>query len=187
MPSPVRNEHSEYDEDLAVWTVLYKKSTKGLRSCKNATIILGRHGEVQPDGHLRIPEALGGQTRIERGYIVGAPELVIEIARSSRSYDLNEKKAEYARAGVLEYVVVELEPDRVHWFVLRDGRFEELPAEADGIHRSLVFPGLWLDADALLAEDLDRLVEVLDQGLVTPAHAAFAAKLMAAGAERRPR
>ena len=187
MPSPVRNEHSEYDEDLAVWTGLYKKSTKGLRSGKNATIILGRHGEVQPDGHLRIPEALGGQTRIERGYIVGAPELVIEIARSSRSYDLNEKKAEYARAGVLEYVVVELEPDRVHWFVLRDGRFEELPAEADGIHRSLVFPGLWLDADALLAEDLDRLVEVLDQGLATPAHAAFAAKLIAAGAERRPR
>ncbi len=62
------------------------------------------------------------------GYIVGAPELVIEVARSSRSYDLNEKKAEYEQAGVLEYIVVELEPDRVHWFVRRDGRFEDLPA-----------------------------------------------------------
>ncbi len=187
MPSPVRNEHGEYDEDLALWTGLYKKSTKGVRSGKNATVILGPFGEVQPDAHLRIPQALGGQTKIERGYIVGAPELVIEIARSSRSYDLNQKKDEYAQAGGLEYIVVELDPDRVHWFVLRDGKFEELPADADGIHRSLIFPGLWLDADALLAEDMDRLVEVLDQGLATPAHAAFAAKLMAAGAERRPR
>ena len=58
------------------------------------------------------PQALGGQTRIEHGYIVGAPELMIEIARSSRSYDLNEKKTDYERAGVLEYVVIELDPDR---------------------------------------------------------------------------
>jgi len=187
MPSPVGLEHSEYDDDVALWCGLYKKATKGLRSGKNATVILGRFGETQPDGHLRIPQALGGQTRIERGYIVGAPELVIEVARASRSYDLNEKKAEYAEAGVLEYIVVELEPDRVHWFVLRDGQFEELPADADGIHRSLIFPGLWLDGDALLAEDMDRVVEVLEQGLATPAHAAFAAKLMAAGADRRPR
>ena len=187
MPSPVRNEHSEPDDDVAYWCGHYKRATKGLRSGKNATVILGSFGEVQPDGHLRIPQALGGQTRIERGYIVGAPELVIEIARSSRSYDLNQKKDEYAQAGALEYIVVELDPDRVHWFVLRDGRFEDLPADADGIHRSLVFPGLWLDADALLAEDMDRVIEVLDRGIQTPAHAAFAAKLIAAGAERKPR
>jgi Uma2 family endonuclease len=187
MPSPGGLEHSEYDDDVAYWCGHYKRATKGIRSGKNATVILGRFGETQPDGHLRIPQALGGQTRNERGYIVGAPELMIEVARSSRSYDLNEKKAEYAQAGVLEYVVVELDPDRVHWFVLRDGQFEELPADADGIHRSRVFPGLWLDAAALLAEDMDRVVEVLEQGLATPAHAAFAAKLLAAGAERRPR
>jgi Uma2 family endonuclease len=187
MPSPVRNEHSEPDDDIAYWCGHYKRATKGLRSGKNATVILGSFGETQPDGHLRIPEALGGQTRIERGYIVGAPELVIEVSRSSRSYDLNEKKAEYALAGVLEYVVVELEPDRVHWFILRDGLFEDLPVDADGIYRSSVFPGLWFDADAFFAEDMDRLIEVLEQGLATPAHAAFAAKLMAAGAEKRPR
>jgi Uma2 family endonuclease len=187
MPSPVRNEHSEYDEDLALWTGLYKKATKGIRGGRNATVILGPFGETQPDGHLRIRQALGGQTRIERGYIVGAPELVIEIARSSRSYDLNEKKTEYAQAGVLEYIVVELAPDRIHWFILRNGRFEDLPVEADAIYRSQVFPGLWLDADALFAEDLDRVVEVLEQGIRTPAHADFAARLIAAGADKRPR
>jgi Uma2 family endonuclease len=187
MPSPVRIDHGQSDDDIAVWTGLYRKATKGVRSGKNSTIILGQFGETQPDGHLRIPQALGGQSRIERGFIVGAPELIIEVARSSRSYDLNEKKAEYAQAGVREYIVVELDPDRVHWFILRDGRFEDLSVDADGIRRSIVFPGLWLDADALLAEDLDRVVEVLDQGLQTPEHADFAAKLMAAGAEGRPR
>jgi Uma2 family endonuclease len=187
MPSPVRNEHGDYDELVAYWSVHYRRRTTGIRGGKNSTVILRVFGETQPDGHLRIPQALGGQTRIEQGYIVGAPELVIEIARSSRSYDLNEKKAEYAQAGVLEYVVVELEPDRLHWFILRDGRFEDLPVEVDGIYRSQVFPGLWLDADALLAEDMDRVVEVLEEGIRTPEHAAFAAKLIAAGAERRPR
>jgi Uma2 family endonuclease len=187
MPSPVRNDHSEPDDDISYWYGHYKRATKGLRSGKNATVILGPFGETQPDGHLRIPQALGGQTRIERGYIVGAPELVVEIARTSRSYDLNEKKTEYAQAGVREYVVIELDPDRVHWFILRNGQFEELPVEADGIYRSEVFPGLWLDADALFAEGLDRVTEVLEQGLRTPAHAAFAAQLIAAGAEERPR
>jgi Uma2 family endonuclease len=187
MPSPVRNEHGDTDDLISYWSVHYRRKTKGLRSGKNTTIILGAFGETQPDGHLRIPQALGGQSRIERGFIVGAPELLIEIARSSRSYDLNEKKAEYAEAGVREYIVVELGPNRVHWFILRDGHFVDLPVEADGIYRSEVFPGLWLDAGALLDEDLDRVVEGLEQGLQTPQHATFAAKLIAAGADRKPR
>jgi hypothetical protein len=99
MPSPVRNDHGESNENLSVWTGLYKRSTTGLRGGRNSTVILDELGEAQPDGHLRIPQALGGQTRVERDYIIGAPELVIEIARSSRSYDLNEKKADYERAG----------------------------------------------------------------------------------------
>ena len=68
-----------------------------------------------------------------------------------------------------EYVVVELDPDQIHWFIRRDDRFEDLPPGPDGIYRSEIFPGLWLDPAALYAEDLDRLIEVLEQGLATPA------------------
>jgi len=187
MPSPVRSEHGDYDDTISLWVGLYKRSTKGLRSGKNSTVILDESGESQPDGQLRIPQELGGQTRIELGYIVGAPELVIEIARSSRYYDLGEKKDDYERAGVLEYLVVELDPDRIHWFIRRDDHFEDLLPGPDGIYRSQVFPGLWLDAKALYAEDLDRLVEVLEQGLATPEHADFAARLARAadGGRRR--
>ena len=44
-------------------------------------------------------------------------------------------------------------PRRVHWFIRRDDRFEDLPPGPDGVYRSEVFPGLWLDPEALFAED----------------------------------
>jgi Uma2 family endonuclease len=180
MPSPMRYEHGDIGGDIAVWTGLYKRSTKGLRCGSNSTVILDDMAETQPDVHLRIPEELGGQTRIELGYIAGAPELVIEISRSSREFDLNRKKADYERTGVCEYIVVELDPDRVHWFIRRGQRFAQMRPGADGVYRSKIFPGLWLDALALFSDDLDRVIKVLEQGLAAPEHAAFVAKLAAA-------
>jgi hypothetical protein len=61
--------------------------------------------------------------------------------------------------------------------VLRNGQFEELAPGGDGILRSEVFPGLWLDPAALLQRDSTRIREVLQQGLATPEHAAFVARL----------
>ncbi len=46
-------------------------------------------------------------------------------------------------------------------------------------------PGLWLDPAALYSQDLDRLIQVLEQGLATTQHAAFVAKLAAAAAGRK--
>ncbi len=183
MPSPVRTEHGGYDDVVSYWTGHYRRFTKGLRGGKNSTVILDISGECQPDGQLRIPQELGGRTRIVAGFIVGGPELVIEISRSTRHYDLNDKKADYERGGVLEYVVIELEPDRIHWFVRRGDHLADLVPDQVGIYRSEVFPGLWLDPPAFFAEDFDRISEVLDQGLATPEHAAFAADL--ADARRR--
>jgi Uma2 family endonuclease len=182
MPSPLSDDHGEPDNDVSGWLFLYKVSTPGLRSPNNATVKLDELGEPQPDCQLRIPSELGGQTHLdEKHFIKGAPELVVEIARSSRSFDLKQKKADYERAGVLEYLVVELDPNRVHWFVRRGNRFKNLLPGPDGIYRSSVFPGLSLDAEALFAEDRRRLIEVLNQGLATAEHAAFVARLAKAG------
>jgi len=52
-----------------------------------------------------------------------------------------------------------------------------LPPGPDGVYRSEVFPGLWLDPEALFAKDRVRLIGVLHQGLATPGHAAFLARL----------
>jgi hypothetical protein len=46
--------------------------------------------------------------------------------------------------------------------------------------RSEVFPGLWLDATALVNDDMSRVLAVLQQGLATPEHTAFVARLAAA-------
>jgi hypothetical protein len=109
--------------------------------------------------------------------MVGAPELIAEISWSTESIDLNLKKRDYEKAGVREYVVVALRMKQVFWFVRRRGKFKELPASADGICRSEIFPGLWLDPAALLHRDTKRVRAVVRQGLASAEHAAFVAKL----------
>jgi hypothetical protein len=188
LPSPMRGDHGGMSRLVSGWLSHYAWKTLGVPGEDGVTVKLNLQGEPQPDHVLRIPAELGGQTHIDdAGYIVGAPELVVEDARSSRHYDLTQKRADYESAGVREYVVVELKPDRIHWFVRRGTHFVVLRLAPDGIYRSKVFPGLWLDPTALYAQDLDRLIQVLEQGLATPEHAAFVARLAAAGPGRKSR
>ncbi len=120
----------------------------------------------------------GGRARISQDdYIEGAPELVAEVASSNVGYDLGKKLNAYRRNGVLEYVVWRVTDHQVDWLVNREGRFEPLQPAADGILRSTVFPGLWLDPDALVRGEKKRLQAVLQQGLNSPEHAEFVAHL----------
>ena len=180
MGSPVGFEHGKRDGDVVDWLGYFKRSTAGVERPLNATAQFEDYGEPQPDSQLIIPGDLGGRTRIVGGYIVGPPELVVEVAHSTRMKDLGPKKLDYERAGVAEYVFVGIDPDEVRWFVLRGGQFVDLPPGPDGILRSDVFPGLWLDPAALLARDMERVYRVLDRGLETLEHAAFVARLSAA-------
>lgn len=179
--SPLGSDHGDLSFTLAGWLFLYQRGKPGLTGLDNATTLLDDEAEPQPDLQLLIRPGYGGQTRIEDGYIAGPPELVVEVARSSKKTDLGPKFIDYQRAGVLEYLVVTLDPDEVHWFVRRGDRLVPLPPGTDGIFRSEVFPGLWLDPKALFAEDVDGLLAVLDRGKAIPEHAAFAAALAARG------
>jgi hypothetical protein len=180
MPSPLFDDHGGTGDIVAYLLVHYLRFTPGLRSGGNVSTILGDDDEVQPDHQLRILPARGGRAQVVGGYVQGAPELVFEVSRSSKHIDLGPKKLEYERAGVPEYVVVELDPERVHWFRHEQGRYVEHAPGPDGVFRSEVFPGLWLDPAALYAEDLDALIAALERGLATPEHAAFVARLAAA-------
>ena len=182
MASPVSFDHFRPDDALGYWLSHYRRSTSAVECGPNPTVKLGEYGEPQPDRALLIPDESGGQTRLVGGYIVGAPELVAEISLTTRSFDLGPKKADYERAGVLEYLFVGLAHEEIRWFIRLDGRFTDLPPDADGVFRSGVFPGLWLDPAALFARDLQSLAVTLDRGLATPEHAAFVARLAQAGA-----
>jgi len=181
MPSPVGSAHGGASADAIVWLGMYRRRTPGVEVLDNASTALDELGEPQPDAQLRILLECGGQTWDEGGIVHGAPELVVEIAKSSRYVDLGPKCDDYERAGVLEYVVRAMDPDEVIWHARRDGKLVPIAPDADGLHRSATFPGLWLDPSALLAGDLDGLLSALDRGLDTPEHAAFVDRLAAAG------
>ncbi|MCU0979503.1 MAG: Uma2 family endonuclease, partial [Pirellulaceae bacterium] len=128
-----------------------------------------------------LPER-GGQVRIgPEDYVEAAPELVVEVASSSVSFDLHTKLHVYRRSGVQEYIVWRVLDSRIDWFVLRGGVYERLAADDRGVVRSERFPGLWLNAAALLQGDLAATLRTLDEGLATAEHAAFVAGLAGAG------
>jgi len=66
------------------------------------------------------------------------------------------------------------------WFVHREGRFVEARPDTDGLFRSEVFAGLWLDAAALLKGDTGALLGAIRRGTETAEHAAWVARLAAA-------
>ena len=176
MASPVGYRHSFRDVDASFWAKFYASFTLGTLVGGNATVMLDELGEHQPDCVLIISEAAGGQSHLDEEFIKCAPELVIEVSRSTRRLDLGPRKLDYEWAGVLEYLFVGVEPDEVRWFVRRGEHFEQPPGE-DGILRSEAFPGLWLDPAALFASDGRGLIATLERGLATPEHAEFVARL----------
>jgi Uma2 family endonuclease len=99
------------------------------------------------------------------------------VSWSTESIDLHRKKQDYEKAGVREYVVLALRMQQVFWFIRQRGKYREVALPADGLFRSRVFPGLWLDAEAMLRNQRKGVLEALEQGLASPEHAAFVAKL----------
>jgi len=186
VPSPVRCEaHGRPHAVVITWLGVYEAATPGVQVADNATVRLDLDNEPQPDAFLRIRSAAGGQSReTPDDYVEGAPELAVEVTASTASYDLHDKKRAYRRNGVREYLVWRTQDGELDWFVLRGGRYARLEASDDGLLRSEVFPGLWLDPAALLADDMAGVLASLERGLGGAVHAAFAARMRAA-LERR--
>jgi Uma2 family endonuclease len=179
VPSPVRHrQHGSPPAHLIGWLFLYAVNTPGVEVGDNSSVRLDLDNEPQPDALLRIDPARGGQTHIsEDGIIEGAPELVAEVASSSVSYDLHAKLHVYRRSGVREYIVWRVLERQIDWFVLRAGQYERLPLDAQGLLRSQIFPGLWIDPAALVRGDLPTVLTIVQQGLGSPEHVAFVARL----------
>ncbi|MGE3804716.1 MAG: Uma2 family endonuclease [Gemmataceae bacterium] len=176
MPSPVSVQHGDLDSNVNLWLGLYPLHTPGCKTSTNASVFMLRD-VPQPDQHLRILTEYGGRTRKAGKYLQGAPEVIVEVARSSVSIDLHQKKDLYEGAGVPEYVVVLVEEGEVRWHQHSRSGYRKLPQSRDGVFRSEVLPGLWLHAKALLAGDMPQVVRVLNDGLDSPEHTEFVAQL----------
>lgn len=183
MAPPVRWSHGTYHQELNLVIGLYGAATPGVEAGDNATIILGEESEPQPDLALRLLYEYGGQSQVnEDEYVEGAPELLAEVAYSSRSIDMNQKRQDYEAAGVLEYLVLCIEERELHWFHFPSG--ESITPNRQGVFRSRVFPGLWIHGPALMDRDSARLVKVVQQGVASREHGAFVKRLQAARRRR---
>jgi Uma2 family endonuclease len=174
--SPVRVFHGTPHAALMGWLAVYWAATPGVSAADNTTTRLDLDNEPQPDALLRI-EVGGSSTISEDGYIEGAPELVAEIATSSAAIDLGAKQNAYRRNGVQEYLVWQTFENRFSWFRLQAEEFVLIEPDADGMIRSRVFPGLWLNVPALLEGRMTEVLNGLQAGIADPLHQAFVQEL----------
>jgi hypothetical protein len=179
MPSPLSFEHGDMDSQVGSWLGVYAASTPGCRPSTNATWLMTEDSSPQPDNTLRILPEFGGRTRVEGRYGAGVPEFLAEVCLSSVAYDLHQKLDLYQEAGVQEYLAVLIHEHEIRWHRLAGDRYEVVPARSDGVYRSAVFPGMWLDAPALLANAMARVLAVLNDGIRSPEHQQFVEQLAA--------
>jgi Uma2 family endonuclease len=173
--SPLRfRNHGLPHGNLIIWLGNYKVSTPRVELGDNATVRLDLDNEPQPDVLLLIDKPSRGQAQIsEDDYIEGAPELIAEVAASSASIDLYDKKRAYRRNGVQEYIVWQTLENKLDWFCLQNGEYLLLVPDADGVIKSQVFPGLWLAVTSLITGDMTKVLAVLQQGLNSKEHTDF--------------
>jgi Uma2 family endonuclease len=172
-PAALRfNSHGNPHGRMITWLGFYEAMTLGVAIGDAPTVRLDTDNAPQPDAVLMIRS--GGQARLSSDdYVEGAPELVVEIAASSVAIDLHAKKTAYRRNGIQEYIVWSVLERKVDWFYLHEGEYLDLLADADGVTRSRVFPGLWLAIAPLLAGEMQQVLTTLQTGLRSPEHQTF--------------
>ena len=142
------------------------------------TLIFDEKNNPQPDAVLRISEEFGGKSRVNNDdYLEGAPELVVEISSSTASYDLHDKLEIYEQKGVQEYIVWRVLDGQIDWFGLENGKYERLTPNKQRIVESRVFAGLRLNVEAMLENDLKRVLADLQKGLQSKKYQEFVAQL----------
>lgn len=168
--SPVYAEHGEAHLNVNFWVGCYLAQTPGIRAADNLSVRLDNENEVQPDVclWLRNGQAQIGEDRV----LVGAPDLVIEVAASNASYDLYQKRRVYQRSGVREYLVLIAYEEEARWFSLQESVFQPIAAE-EGVLRSRIFPGLWLNPAHIWAGDFAAMQALIQQGCQSAEHAEF--------------
>jgi Uma2 family endonuclease len=158
--SPLRfTPHAEPHGRIIGWLIAYQAMMTGLKVGIEPTVRLDADNEPQPDAVLF---RLGGNAQVdEDGYITGSPELIVEIAASTVSYDLHAKKRSYERNGVKEYIVWRTLDQAIDWFILENDKYVELAADDAGIIHSREFEGLRLNVTAILNGDMSAVLKTL--------------------------
>jgi Uma2 family endonuclease len=175
--SPLSYPSGKMEDQLKYVFMTYALATAGTEGGGNITWRMGADAP-QPDAFLRKHFEYGGKSNVEGLYLSGVPELAAEACLTTAAYDLHQKKELYQRAGVNEFLVAVLKERELRWHDLRDGVYVLRDNPADGVHRSMQFPGLWINTDALLQGRMQDVIETLHAGLSSQEHALFMQTLL---------
>ncbi len=125
-----------------------------VRFFKSGTILpLPFEVQLWPNGPCRKPDIIftskENQSHLTEDKFLGGPDLLIEITSpSSATEDRVHKFAEYEKAGVREYWIIDSRPEQqqVDFFKLgSNNQYHPLPIDKNGHFHSTAIPNLWLD------------------------------------------
>ena len=102
-------------------------------------------------------------SQLKKNYLQGPADLVIEIiSPDSRARDRGEKFYEYEQGGVREYWLIDFVRKQTEFYELgKNGIYRLMNVGEDGIFRSQVLKGLWLQVAWLWQAPLPPLMTVL--------------------------
>jgi Uma2 family endonuclease len=147
----------------------------------HSSLLLDDENELQPDHSVLIRRENGGRGVLDSaGCLRSAPELAAYVVSPEFAELTAKRKRVLHRFGASELVFWYVNVGTLEWFVRRANGYDRLPPDADGLLKSVTFPGLWLDPAALVRRDLPAVLAALTRGLATPEHAAFVERLRAA-------
>lgn len=180
MSSPLSDPHANHDHRMNAWLGFYTVFTPGCYASANVTWVISPKSVPQPDVLLRIER---GAKLFQGKYPTEAPELIVEVSHTTFARDSGLKLRLYERSGVQEYLIMRTDKRQCIWNELVDGKYRSIEADSDGLLRSRVFPGLWLDPEKVWNYDPAGLLAVIQRGAATEEHLAFVTKLASSRAD----
>lgn len=160
MPSPVSMRHQDITNFLfGVFT--------GYARLHDLGKVLNGPFQMKLESSGREPDVLFVTTahlsQLRPTYLQGPADLVVEIiSPESIARDRGDKFAEYEKADIPEYWLIDPEAKRAEFYLLDEaGVYRPAQLDADGVYRSRVLPGLWLRVEWLWQEPLPNVDDVL--------------------------
>lgn len=160
MPSPVSMRHQDITNFLfGVFTGYARLHDLGKVLNGPFQMKLESSGR-EPDVLFVATEHLG---QLRPTYLQGPADLVIEvISPESIARDRGEKFAEYEKAGIPEYWLIDPDAKRAEFYLLDEaGVYRPLQLDTDGVYQSRALLGLWLRVEWLWREPLPNVDDVL--------------------------
>ena len=155
--------------DLGMCINHYRLNTVGLYACINVGVKIGDR-LLYPGMIVMINAGRRKQCNpdYENNYFVGPPDFVLDVYEDPKK--ILERKLLFSSAGVGEYLVVNEQLSEIGWYRLKNGEFEEIKPDSDGIIKSSSLPGLWMSIPALQKRDFWSIKACIDHGLTRRSH-----------------